>query len=103
MTVAGSQKKRFVFFDRGNRVWLLLFFLCLQVRTFPVSFLSIGVRGLVPQCHRGHSHVSLLSPLLLGGTGIVATARAPVTAASILFVASVAMALPTVRSKDSGR
>ncbi len=37
----------------------------------------------------------LLSPLLLGGTGIVATA--PVAAAGILFLASVAMALPTMR------
>jgi hypothetical protein len=38
-------------------------------------------------------HISLL---LLGGIGIVATA--PVAAAGLLFLASVAMALPTVRS-----
>jgi len=37
----------------------------------------------------------ILSPLMLGGTGIVATA--PVTAAGIPFLASVAMALPTMR------
>ncbi len=38
----------------------------------------------------------MLSPLMLGGTGIIATA--PVTAAGIIpFLASVAMALPTMR------
>ena len=37
----------------------------------------------------------MLSPLLLGGTGIVATA--PIAAAGIPFLASVAMALPTMR------
>jgi hypothetical protein len=38
----------------------------------------------------------MLSPLMLGGTGIVAIA--PVTAAGIPFLASVAMALPTIRN-----
>ena len=37
----------------------------------------------------------MLSPLMLGGTGIVATA--PVTAAGIPFLASVAISLPTMR------
>ena len=37
----------------------------------------------------------ILSPLLMGGTGIVATE--PVTAAGIPFLASIAMALPTMR------
>ncbi len=40
MTV-GPKKTRFIF-DRGNRVWLLLFLLCLQVRTFPVSLWSVS-------------------------------------------------------------
>jgi hypothetical protein len=42
----------------------------------------------------------ILSPLMLGGTGIVATA--PVTAAGIPFLASVAMALPTMRKIVGG-
>ena len=42
----------------------------------------------------------MLSPLMLGGTGIVATA--PVTAAGIPFLASVAMALPTMRKIVGG-
>ena len=37
----------------------------------------------------------IFSPLLMGGTGIVATE--PVTAAGISFLASIAMALPTMR------
>ena len=37
----------------------------------------------------------IFSPLLMGGTGIVATE--PVTAAGIPFLASIAMALPTMR------
>ena len=37
----------------------------------------------------------MFSPLLMGGTGIVSTA--PVTAAGIPFLASIAMALPTMR------
>ena len=37
----------------------------------------------------------IFSPLLMGGTGIVSTA--PVTAAGIPFLASIAMALPTMR------
>jgi hypothetical protein len=37
----------------------------------------------------------MLSPLMLGGTGIVATA--PVTEAGIPFLASLAMAIPTIR------
>jgi hypothetical protein len=37
----------------------------------------------------------IFSTLLMGGTGIVATE--PVTAAGILFLASIAMALPTMR------
>ncbi len=37
----------------------------------------------------------IFSPLLAGGTGIVATE--PVTAAGIPFLASIAMALPTMR------
>ncbi len=37
----------------------------------------------------------IFSPLLMGGTGIVATE--PVTAAEIPFLASIAMALPTMR------
>ncbi len=40
MTV-GPKETRFIF-DRGNRVWLLLFLLYLQVRTFPVSLWSVS-------------------------------------------------------------
>ncbi len=40
MTV-GPKKTRFIF-NRGNRLWLLLFLLCLQVRTFLVSLWSVS-------------------------------------------------------------
>jgi hypothetical protein len=43
----------------------------------------------------------ILSPLLMGGTGIVATE--PVTAAGIPFLASMARALPTVKAIYWGR
>ncbi len=30
----------------------------------------VGVRGLVPQCHRGHSHVSLFEFEVVRGAGL---------------------------------